>query len=106
MAELKAVRLMMVAPKDLSDEEAVLLFVERLIANGLRSWAYAVTDAETGAVLGIYDGYGDPVQPEEDTDAAPPADDSETDSTATDESDAALKALAQSLDNVDEHAAV
>jgi len=61
MAE-KMVRLVMRMPGDMTDEQAVQLFVENIVATGLRSWAYRVEDMATGEVFGHYDGYGQPLK--------------------------------------------
>lgn len=54
----KVVHLTMALSGEFSDEEVVLRFVETLVAKGLRSWMYHVTDAATGETSGFYDGYG------------------------------------------------
>lgn len=89
------------APKGEPDT-AVGNFVDLLVANGLREWVFRVEDINTGDVLGYFDGYGDPVdvtaKPAEEP-AEEPVNASETGETAdgAPESDEALEALAESL---------
>lgn len=84
------------APKGEPDS-AVAAFVDNLTANGLREWVFRVEDIDTGDVLGYYDGYGDPV----DLSQAPAAPDAPAEAAAPAESEAqsdeALEALAESL---------
>lgn len=74
----------------------VLGFVELLTANGMRDWVFRVENADTGEILGYYDGWGDEVDMTA-IPATPAPDVTPADPVQEPESDESLVALAESL---------
>lgn len=76
-----------------SPEVAVRAFIEGTLQQGLRGFAYSVEDHDSREVVGVFDGFGDAIDPLELT---------ESPEAVTDDQDEELLALATRLNETDE----